>query len=354
MNARRLVSPLVTLALVLILADVAWHFFSWAIWHAVWTLPENASHAPNTDLCRAALGHGACWPVIKEKFRFILFGFYPYDEQWRPALVILCFVVLFGLSLAPRWWRPSLLLVWVVAFALIGVLMWGGVLGLAFVAEDQWGGLPITLILATLGLAAAFPLAILVALARRAEGLPVIRLLAVAYVERIRGVPLISLLFMSSVMLPLFLPPAWDIDKLIRAQLAFVLFAGAYLAEVVRAGLAALPRGQYEAAAALGLSYAQSTRLIILPQALRQVIPMLVNTFIGFFKDTSLVLIIGIFDLMTTGRTATLEPAWQGFGNEVYLLLAAIYFAFCFIMARISRTLERRLAAPHRNIEEPA
>ncbi len=352
--ARRLISPLVTLVLALILADIAWHFFSWAVLHAVWRLPENAAQAPDTDLCRAAIGHGACWAVIGEKFRFILFGFYPYDAQWRPALAVLCFVALFGLSIAPRFWRPSLILLWIAVLAAVGVLMWGGVFGLSFVAADQWGGLPITLILATFGLAAAFPLAILVALARRAEGLPVIRMLAIAYVELIRGVPLISLLFMASVMLPLFLPTGWDIDKLLRAQLAFVLFAGAYLAEVVRAGLSALPLGQYEAAAALGLSYWQKTRLIVLPQALRHVIPMLFNTFIGFFKDTSLVLIIGIFDLMTTGRTATLEPAWQGFGNEVYLLLAAIYFAFCFTMAQISRTLERRLAAPHRDIEEPA
>ncbi len=348
--ARRFVSPLITLFLSLLLALGAWRFFSWALWHAVWTLPPGS----NTDLCRAALGHGACWAVIGEKFRFILFGFYPYAQQWRAALVILCFITLFALSLSQRFWRPSLALIWGSGLVVIAILMWGGVFGLAFVPEDQWGGLPITLLLATLGLAFAFPLAILVALARRAEGLPVIRWLAIAYVELIRGVPLISLLFMASVMLPLFLPNGWNIDKLLRAQLAFVLFAGAYLAEVVRAGLAALPRGQYEGAAALGLSYWQATRLIILPQALRHVIPMLVNTFIGFFKDTSLVLIIGIFDLMTTGRTATMEPAWQGFANEVYLLLAAIYFGFCFTMARISRRLEQRLSAPHHSIEEPA
>jgi general L-amino acid transport system permease protein len=350
----RVFSAAVTLALALVLLDGLWHFFSWAIVHAIWSVPRGADGAPDTDLCRAAIGRGACWAVIGEKFRFILFGFYPHALQWRSAIVVALFVLLFALSLNPRFWRPALVAVWLAVLALVAVLMWGGVFGLEFVAADQWGGLPITLILATFGLALSFPLAILVALGRRASGLPVIRWIAVAYVELIRGVPLISLLFMASVMLPLFLPEGIDINKLLRAQLAFILFAGAYLAEVVRAGLQALPRGQQEAAAALGLSYWQATRLVVLPQALRHVIPMLVNTFIGFFKDTSLVLIIGIFDLMTTGRTATLEPRWQGFGNEVYLLLAAIYFAFCFAMARISRLLERRLNEPHLPIVEPA
>ena len=215
--------------------------------------------------------------------------------------------------------------------------------GLQPVSDDQWGGLPITLILATFGLALAFPLSVATALGRRARSMPAVRTLCVVYVELIRGVPLIALLFMASVMFPLFLPNGVTIDKLLRAQVAIILFAAAYLSEVVRAGLQTLPRGQYEAADALGLSYWKKTGLIILPQALRLVIPPLVNTFIGFFKDTSLVLIIGIFDLMLTGRTATLEPAWQGFGNEVYILLAAIYFVFCFAMAKYSRNLERDL-----------
>jgi general L-amino acid transport system permease protein len=168
-------------------------------------------------------------------------------------------------------------------------------------------------------------------------------MLCVAYVELIRGVPLISLLFMASVMFPLFLPEGIDIDKLLRAQVAIILFAGAYLAEVVRAGLQSLPKGQAEAADALGLSYWKKTFLIILPQALRMVIPPLVNTFIGFFKDTSLVLIIGIFDLLKAGITAVADPAWQGFGNEVYITLAIVYFVFCFAMSKYSRGLEREL-----------
>ena len=179
--------------------------------------------------------------------------------------------------------------------------MWGGIFGLSYVSQDRWGGLPVTLILATFGLAFGFPLGILVALGRRSK-LPAIRSLCVLYVELIRGVPLISLLFMASVMFPLFMPDGVNIDKLLRAQIAFVLYAGAYLAEVVRGGLQAVPRGQHEAADALGLSYWKKNGLIILPQAIRHVIPPLVNTFIAFFKDTSLVLIIGIFDLLDHGE----------------------------------------------------
>ncbi len=241
-----------------------------------------------------------------------------------------------------RFWNWSLVGIWVVTLTLIGVLMRGGVFGLAHVPQHRWGGLPITLILATFGLAFAFPLAILVALGRRSK-MPAIRAICVLYAELIRGVPLISLLFMASVIFPLFLPEGMNIDRLLRAQIAFILFAAAYLAEVVRAGLQALPKGQYEAADALGLSYWKKTAFIILPQALRLVIPPLVNTFIGFFKDTRLVLIIGIFDLLTAGKTAIIEPAWQGFGVEVYVTLALIYFCFCFAMSKYSAGLERDL-----------
>ena len=235
----------------------------------------------------------------------------------------LLFVGLYIVSALRRFWRPSLALVWVggadpdrradVGRRARPPLRAAGALGRAAV---------ITLILATFGLAFAFPLAILVALGRRSN-LPAIKAICVLYVELIRGVPLIALLFMASVMFPLFLPEGMNIDKLLRAQIAIILFAGAYLAEVVRGGLQALPKGQYEAADALGLSYWHKTGLIILPQALRLVIPPLVNTFIGFFKDTSLVLIIGIFDLLTAGKTAIIEPAWQGFGVEVYLTVGA-------------------------------
>ena len=226
--------------------------------------------------------------------------------------------------------------------------MWGGVFGMPFVPTDLWGGLPLTLILATFGIAAAFPLAIVVALGRRARGLPTVRVLCIGYVELIRGVPLISVLFMASVLFPLFMPEGLNPNKLLRAQVAIILFAAAYLAEVIRGGLQALPKGQYEAADALGLSYWRKTALVVLPQALRLVIPPLVNTFIGLFKDTSLVLIIGIYDLLTAGKTAIADPVWSGFANEVYFVLAAIYFVFCYAMSRYSRGLEQGFSAVQR------
>jgi general L-amino acid transport system permease protein len=329
-------SSVISLLLILLLAKLVIGVAQWGVWDAVWSVPGN-----DTSACRAIRGLGACWAVIPEKYRFILFGTYPFDQQWRPALAILVFVALFVVSSQRQWWRRELVLVWAGALILISLLMWGGILGLSYVSQDRWGGLPVTLILATFGLAFGFPLGILVALGRRSR-LPAIRSLCVLYVELIRGVPLISLLFMASVMFPLFMPDGFNIDKLLRAQIAIVLYAGAYLAEVIRGGLQAVAKGQHEAADALGLSYWQKNRLIVLPQAIRHVIPPLVNTFIAFFKDTSLVLIIGIFDLLTTAKTAIIDPAWQSFSVEVYLFVAAIYFAFCFAMSRYSRHLEKQ------------
>jgi general L-amino acid transport system permease protein len=327
-------SSVISLVLIFLLAKACVSFVQWGFWNAIWSVPDS-----QTSACRAIRGLGACWAVIPEKVRFILFGTYPFDQQWRPALATLTFVALFFVSSRRNFWRKELIAVWAAALVLIGLLMWGGIFGLSYVSQDRWGGLPVTLILATFGLAFGFPLGILVALGRRSK-LPAIHTLCVLYVELIRGVPLISLLFMASVMFPLFMPDGVNIDKLLRAQIAFVLFAGAYLAEVVRGGLQAVPRGQHEAAEALGLSYWKKNGLIILPQAIRHVIPPLVNTFIAFFKDTSLVLIIGIFDLLTTAKTAIIDPAWQSFSVEVYLFVGLIYFAFCFAMSRYSRGLE--------------
>ncbi len=336
-------STAVTLGMGALILLWGFRFVEWAVFNAVWTVPYNAQGQPQAAACQNARGIGACWAVIGDKYRFILFGRYPYADQWRPAICILLFIALYTVSAMRRFWRKELAFTWGGTLVLIGVLMWGGVFGLAFVPQDIWGGLPITLILATFGIAFAFPLAILVALGRRSTSLPAIKLLCVVYVELIRGVPLISLLFMASVMFPLFMPEGMNVDKLLRAQIAIILFAAAYLAEVVRGGLQSLPKGQYEAAEALGLGYWQKTRMIILPQALRLVIPPLVNTFIGFFKDTSLVLIIGIYDLLTAAKVAVSEPVWQAFSTEIYLVLAAIYFVFCYAMSRYSRGLEDEL-----------
>jgi general L-amino acid transport system permease protein len=336
-------SSIVTIVGGLFVLYFGYGLLKWGVWNAVWSVPNGPS-GPDVSACQAAKGTGACWAVIGEKWHFILFARYPFDLQWRPGLVIALFIGLYAVSAMRRFWRKELVLIWIGTLIVIGVLMWGGVLGMQYVPEDEWGGLPLTLILATFGLALAFPLAVLVALGRRSSNLPAVKAICVLYVELIRGVPLITLLFMASVMFPLFMPEGLNPDKLLRAQVAIILFAAAYLAEVVRGGLQTLPKGQYEAADALGLSYWKKTGLIILPQALRLVIPPLVNTFIGFFKDTSLVLIIGLFDLLAAGKVAIAEPIWAGYSTEVYLLLAAIYFCFCFTMARYSRGLEREFS----------
>ncbi len=234
---------------------------------------------------------GACWAFIGEKLRFILFGRYPYAEQWRPLFAVAIFIGLILASCDRRMWGRRLTLLWPSGLVLVGILMWGGVFGLKYVDTESWSGLPLTLILAVIGMVFAFPFAILLALGRRSR-LPAVRIFSVGYIELVRGVPLITVLFMASVMLPLFLPTGFTIDKLLRAQVAFILFAAAYLAEVIRGGLQAIPKGQIEAADALGLGYWRRTRLIVLPQALAMVIPPLVNNFIGAFKNTSLVLII--------------------------------------------------------------
>ena len=325
-------SALATLAILWLAWKLLPPFFEWALVDAVW-------HAADPRQCRAP-GAGACWAFIREKHRFILFGTYPYEQHWRPAIATALLISLWVFSSFKsswKWWLPAL---WGAGLVLIAVLMWGGVLGLPYVENERWGGLILTLLLASVGIAFAFPLSILLALGRR-SGLPVVRAACAGYIELIRGVPLISVLFMASVMLPLFLPAGVTIDKLLRAQLALVLFAAAYLAEVVRGGLQAMPRHQEETADALGFSWWGKMRLVILPQALRLSIPPLVNTFIGFFKDTSLVLIIGLFDLLSTIKVSLQDPAWSGFGAEAYLFACLVYFAFCYAMSAYSRRLER-------------
>jgi general L-amino acid transport system permease protein len=329
-------SSLVTLGAIYLVGRGLWAVIDWGLVHAVW-------RAPNGRACIAASdGLGACWAFLGLWGRFILFGRYPYEAQWRPLLVIVIFVLLLFAGAGGRLRGRALAIVWIAGLTANLVLMLGGVPGLAYVPTDLWSGLPLTLILAIVGLALAFPLAVLLALGRRSE-LPVLRALSVTYIELVRGVPLITVLFMASVMLPLFLPEGTTIDKLLRAQAGCVLFYAAYLAEVVRGGLQAMPKGQYEAADALGLGYWRKMRLVILPQALQISIPALVNIFIAGFKDTTLVTIIGLFDLISTASNAITDPDWRGFYVEAYGFIGAIYFAFCFFMSRYSGALEARL-----------
>jgi general L-amino acid transport system permease protein len=380
---------LTTIVLLVAIAWIASWFVEWAILDANFTAKAGSE-------CR---GQGACWALVREKYRLIFFGTFPYDEQWRPLLAMLTNVAMLVLTCDRRMWNSRLIWIWSIGSFVIFLLMFGqmfvplslflfvalavgglgvilrsgiarpaelngwrilaaiGAIGLvlrvtgilpawglniaplSYVETGLWGGLPVTFILATYGLAFAFPYGILLALGRRSN-LPLIRGLCVGFIELIRGVPLISLLIMASVMLPLFLPSGTTIDKFLRAEVAVILFAGAYIAETIRGGLQSLPKGQFEAADAMGLSYPQKTLLIVLPQALRVVIPPLINTFIGFFKDTSLVLIIGILDFLNAANQALVDPNWAGYPGEVYLFAAFVYFCFCYSMSRYSKWLE--------------
>jgi len=288
-------------------------------------------------------GPGACWVFVHARLEQFVYGFYPEAQRWR---VNLTGAMLAG-GLAWLAWRRApgrrvvgamLLLVypWIAA-----VLLRGGVAGLVPVDTAQWGGLMLTLVIALVGMVGALPLGVCLALARRSD-LPAVRYLAVAFIELWRGVPLITVLFMASVMLPLFLPEGVSFDKLLRALIGVTLFQAAYMAEVVRGGLQSIDRGQYEAAAALGLRWWQAMTLIILPQALRRVIPGIVNTFIALFKDTTLVLVIGLFDLLGSVQAAITDPDWLGYAAEAYVFAALVYWAFCFSMSRYSQGLERR------------
>jgi general L-amino acid transport system permease protein len=324
-------------ALTLVLAALLLRFLPGLV---QWAVLRASLHAADDRACAAA--GGACWAFIADWFRFLVFGRYPYAQQWRPALVLAIFTALLLVSFNRRLPGRWLAFVWLAGLGAAGLLMWGGVLGLPYVETDRWNGLPLTLILAAGGLGASFPLALLLALGRRSR-LPVLRVIATAYIEAVRGVPFIAWLFLMLVLLPLFLPPGLVIAKLWRAEIAFALFIAAYLAEVVRGGLQAIPRGQYEAADALGLGYGAKTLRVILPQALALTIPAQVNTFIGAFKDTALISIIGLFDLLQDTNTALNDPAWRMAYVEGYVFTGAVYFAFCYSMSLYSRRLERRL-----------
>lgn len=309
---------------------------NWAVFKAVWV--------PKADQCQAAREIGACWGVVGEKYRLIIFGRYPFDQQWRPLVATLAMVGLLVASCIRVFWRPWLVLLWVAVMALFFALMMGGFGGLSFVPTDRWGGLPLTVMVATLSIVLAFPLAVLVALGRRSR-MPAIKTLCVIYVELVRGVPLISVLFMASFMFPLFMPPGMTIDVLLRVLVGITLFSAAYLAEIVRGGLQAIPKGQQEAADTLGLSYWQAQRKIILPQALALVVPGVMNNFIAIFKDTSLVTIVSLYELTgAMGLALDSDSDWRPFKIEAYLFITLIYFAFCFSMSRYSLWIEKRLS----------
>ena len=328
-----LYTSLGTIAIGLLLLAILPRLVGWAFVNAVW--------AKDYDACHSAAG--ACWGVVAEKYRIILFGRYPFEEQWRALVAVLALLGLLVVSCMRAFWKPWLAALWLAVLALFFTLMYGGVLGLSRVETDRWGGLPLTLLLASLSMSMAFPIALVVALGRRSN-LPAIRSLCTVYVELIRGVPLISVLFMASFMFPLLMPQGFNIDVLVRVLAGITLFAAAYMAEVIRGGLQAVPKGQMEAAATLGLSYWQTQRKIVLPQALAMVVPGIMNNFISTFKDTSLVTIVSLYELTGAMSLALNSDAnWRPFKIEGYLFIALIYFIFCFSMSRYSRWIEKQV-----------
>jgi general L-amino acid transport system permease protein len=317
-----------------------WALFTIAPSVLRWTLLDAVWQSGDGEECRRALG--ACWAVVAEKYRLILFGTFPYQEHWRGWLVILIVAGLAVVSSFRRLWSWQLLLAWVAAMVCVLVLMLGGLLGLRRTGTHEWGGLPLTLLLFAGTVVGGLPLAILLALGRRSR-LPIIHAMSIGMIELVRGVPLVAVLFVASVIFPLFVPEQLTVDKVLRAQIGMIVFFAAYAAEVVRGGLQAIPRGQYEAADAIGLSYWQTTRRIVLPQALRIVIPALMNDIIRAFKNTTFVSIIGIFDVLGATKAALEDPRWIRFAPEAYLFVFALYFVFCLSMSRYSESVERDL-----------
>jgi general L-amino acid transport system permease protein len=312
--------------------------FDWAVLDAVISGTSRA----------ACPGDGACWTFIRVRLPTFFFGRYPVDERWR---VILAFVVLAGFTfpvLAETvrhrgWWLIALM---TLCPALCGVLLAGGVFGLPFVDTTLWGGLMLDVLIAFVAVVGSLPLGVLLALGRRSS-LRVIRMLSVGYIELWRGVPLLSVLFMSAVLVPLFLPAGVSVDRLLRAMVALVLFNAAYMAEVVRGGLQGVQPGQEEAAYSIGLSWWQVQAFVVLPQALRIVVPGIVNTVVDLFKDTTLVTIVGLSDLLGAVNQALKDPAWLGFAKEGYVFSALVFFVCCFAMSAYGRSVERRLHRGH-------
>jgi general L-amino acid transport system permease protein len=327
-------------------------FLEWAFVNAAWTGGDRTFCATVAQGGIQPDGwSGACWAFVQAKFGQFMFGRYPIDERWRPILVAIMFVALLVPLLIPKVPRKGLnaVLFFFVFPVVAFVLLTGGWFGLRHVETPLWGGLLVTLVLSFVGIAVSLPFGVILALGRRSK-MPVVKLVCVVFIETVRGIPLVTVLFMASVMLPLFLPAGVTFDKLLRALIGVAMFASAYMAEVVRGGLQAIPKGQYEGADSLGLGYWQKMILVVLPQALKLVIPGIVNTFIGMFKDTSLVYIISMFDLLGVVRQNFSDATWASPQTPISGLVfaALVFWLFCFGMSRYSIFMERRLSAGHR------
>lgn len=341
---KNLFSSIPNTILTIFSAWIAWlalsNALSWAIINADWvgTSREDCS------------GEGACWVFISVRLQQFFYGFYPREVLWRPNLTfILLIASLLWLAVPRIPYKKAGAIFALVVFPIVAYfLLYGGVFGLAVVPTSRWGGLLLTMVLAVTGIVLAMPIGVALALGRRSE-MPAVRMVCTIFIEFWRGVPLITILFMASVMLPLFFSEGVSLDRLIRALIGITLFQSAYMAEVVRGGLQALDKGQYEAADALGLTYWQKMYKVILPQALKIMIPGIVNTTISLWKDTSLVVIIGLLEVLGSVRQALADPDWLGFPAEGYIFAALMFWVFCFSMSRYSQYLERRLDTGHKH-----
>ena len=327
-------NALLTVMALAILWAIVPPLLSWALWNASWTAPAGGCppEAP-----------GACWAFVVEKFRVLMVGLYPAEFLWRLVLGAVLLAVMVALSVCRLLTTLKMIVIWSLLPLPLFWLINGG-LGLAVVDQSLWGGLMLSLSLAVVGILVSLPLGILLALGRQSH-MAAIRAFCVGIIEPVRGVPLITILFMASVMLPLFLPVGMEINNLLRVQVGIILFSAAYMAEVVRGGLQAIGVGQFEAAKALGLGYWRITWLIVLPQALRHVIPSLIGRCIALFKDTSLVIIVGLLDFLGMIKASAQDPQWLGHDAEAYVFCALTYWVICFGMSRYGRSLETRQSA---------
>lgn len=328
-----LAQGVITLVIATLLILFAPALIDWALVDAVWSPADPAA-------C-AAPGAGACWAVVAEKYRVMFFGAFPYEEHWRALIAMVLIVGGFVWSAFPQNWQPRLCFVWMGVLALVLWLMLGGA-GLKTLSTSDWGGLPLTLILFSGTVVLGLPLSLLLALGRESS-MQAFRWVSIITAELFRGLPLLVVLFLASLLVPLFLGDGVSIDKVVRALIGMVLFFAAYASEIIRGGLQALPTGQYEGARALGLRYWPMMATVILPQALRIVVPALVNDIIRAFKNTSFVAVIGLFDLLGATKAALEDPEWVRYSLEAYLFLILVYFVFCWTMSRYALWIERRI-----------
>ncbi len=333
-------SSILTILAVILLFYTIPSLLNWAFLDASWG-------GTDPELCKAT--EGACWTFINARLEQFIYGFYPDSEKWRINICFISFAILIAYLVIPNLPKKGTVgLITITIFPVIAFfLISGGYFDLDTVTTDKWGGLMLTLVLSFVGIVASLPLGILFALGRQSD-LPIIKSLSITFIEIWRGVPLITVLFMASFMFPFFLPEGVTFDNLLRAVIGIVLFASAYMAEVIRGGLQAIPKGQVEAAKSLGLSYPKTMFFIVMPQALKIVIPGIVNNFIGLFKDTTLVIIIGLFDFLGIIQAASQSPKWLSYNAEGYVFAAAVYFIFCFSMSRYSIYLENTLNTGHK------